>query len=61
MADVDAGGFDGASQAERNLFYVGASRARRRLTMSFRDRPSAFLGVFAPASHADEVMGDSAS
>jgi len=57
MPDVDAGHFDGSAQEERNLFYVGASRARLRLTMTFRDRPSSFLHAFGRESDWDEVVG----
>lgn len=57
MPDVDAGQFDGSAQEERNLFYVGASRARLRLTMTFRDRPSSFLHAFGRESDWDEVVG----
>ena len=59
MPDVDAGQFDGDAQEERNLFYVGASRARLRLTMTFRDRPSSFLHAFGRESDWDEVVGAS--
>jgi DNA helicase II / ATP-dependent DNA helicase PcrA len=57
MPDVDAAHFDGSAQEERNLFYVGASRARLRLTMTFRDRPSSFLHAFGRESDWDEVVG----
>jgi len=57
MPDVDAASFDGHAQEERNLFYVGASRARLRLAMSFRDRPSSFLNAFGRESDWDEVVG----
>ena len=57
MPDVDAAHFDGSAQEERNLFYVGASRARLRLTMTFRDRPSSFLDAFGRESDWDEVVG----
>jgi DNA helicase-2/ATP-dependent DNA helicase PcrA len=56
---VDAGTFDGATQEERNLFYVAASRARHRLTMTYRDRPSSLLGAFGREADWDEVMGSS--
>lgn len=57
MPDVDAGSFEGAELEERNLFYVGASRARLRLTMTFHDRPSSFLGPFGREADWDEVVG----
>jgi DNA helicase-2/ATP-dependent DNA helicase PcrA len=46
IPDVSAGRFDGRPQEERNLFYVAASRARRKLTMTFTGRPSSFLSSF---------------
>lgn len=57
MPDVDAKHFDGAEQEERNLFYVGASRARRRLMMTFRGQPSSFLRAFGRESDWEEVVG----
>ena len=46
IPDVSASRFDGRPQEERNLFYVAASRARKKLTMTFTGRPSSFLGSF---------------
>lgn len=43
-------GFDGTAREERNLFYVAVSRARKRLTMTFRGRPSAYLTNFGRPS-----------
>jgi len=55
IPDVNAGAFDATSQEERNLFYVATSRARRRLTMTFRSRPSSFLSLFGQESDWREV------
>jgi DNA helicase-2/ATP-dependent DNA helicase PcrA len=55
IPDVDAGVFDWTSQEERNLFYVATSRARKRLTMTFRSRPSSFLSLFGRESDWDAV------
>lgn len=46
IPDASANSFDSAEQEERNLFYVAASRARSKLTMTFTSRPSSFLSVF---------------
>lgn len=46
VPDISANRFDGREQEERNLFYVAASRARQKLTMTFTGRPSSFLGSF---------------
>lgn len=43
LLNVDAGDFDGPSQEERNLFYVAASRAKSRLTVTYRHEPSSYL------------------
>lgn len=55
MPDVETTLFDGDAKEERNLFYVGASRARNALTMTFRDRPSSFLAPFGRESDWAEV------
>jgi DNA helicase-2/ATP-dependent DNA helicase PcrA len=57
MPDIDAASFDGSAPEERNLFYVGVSRARLRLALTFRDRPSSYLGTFGRAADWDEVVG----
>lgn len=43
-------GFDGTAREERNLFYVAVSRARKRLTMTFRGRASSYLTSFGRPS-----------
>ena len=50
IPDLDAGAFDRTNQEESNLFYVATSRARKRLTMTFRSRPSSFLSPFGRES-----------
>ncbi len=47
IPDVSARSFDGASQDERNLFYVAASRARNLLTITYRPgSPSTYISAF---------------
>lgn len=47
IPDVNAKDFDGDARDERNLFYVAASRASHRLTLSYRaGHPSAYLRHF---------------
>ena len=44
VPDVNAGEFDGSHADDRNLFYVGASRAKHLLTLTFKSgNPSRFL------------------
>jgi len=50
LPDVEAGRFDAVKQEERNLFYVAASRARKKLSISFGQRPSALLAAFGRES-----------
>lgn len=47
---VDARWFDGRGQEDRNLFYVAASRARERLTITYRSTPSSYLEAFRTAA-----------
>jgi DNA helicase II / ATP-dependent DNA helicase PcrA len=55
IPDVSADSFAGGTQEERNLFYVAASRARKRLTMTFTGRPSSFLSSFGRPEDWDEL------
>ncbi len=50
LPGVDADAFDAHAVEERNLFYVAASRARNRLTMTFRQRASELLQPFGRES-----------
>ena len=52
---VSAGVFDGGQQEERNLFYVAASRARKRLTLTYEQRPSRYLEAFGRVADWGEL------
>ena len=52
---VSAGVFDGGQQEERNLFYVAASRARKRLTLTYEQRPSRYLEGFGRVADWGEL------
>lgn len=52
---VSAGVFEGAQQEERNLFYVAASRARKKLTLTYEQRPSRYLEGFGRVADWGEL------